>query len=69
YRARVVDIATVRDTADNTFYLFNRIAPTLGQAGRIFYRARVVDIATVRDTADNTFYLFNRIAPTLGQAG
>ncbi len=27
----------MRDTADYTFYLFNRIAPTLGQAGRIFY--------------------------------
>lgn len=36
-RGGFIDIAHVRDTADNTFYLFNRIAPTLGQAGRIFY--------------------------------
>ena len=35
-RGGFIDIAHVRDTADNTFYLFNRIAPTLGQAGRIF---------------------------------
>ncbi|WP_374184662.1 DUF4056 domain-containing protein [Klebsiella variicola] len=36
-RGGFIDIAHVRDTADYTFYLFNRIAPTLGQAGRIFY--------------------------------
>ena len=36
-RGGFIDIAHVRDTADNTFYLFNRIAPTLGRAGRIFY--------------------------------
>ncbi len=36
-RGGFIDIAHVRDTADYTFYLFNRISPTLGQAGRIFY--------------------------------
>ncbi|HBT5887801.1 TPA: DUF4056 domain-containing protein, partial [Klebsiella quasipneumoniae] len=34
-RGGFIDIAHVRDTADYTFYLFNRISPTLGQAGRI----------------------------------
>ena len=32
-RGGFIDIAHVRDTADNTFYLFNRIAPTLGRRG------------------------------------
>lgn len=32
-RGGFIDIAHVRDTADNTFYLFNRIAPTLGGRG------------------------------------
>lgn len=36
-RGGFIDIAHVRDTADNTFYLFSRIYPHLGQAGRIFY--------------------------------
>ncbi len=36
-RGGFIDIAHVRDTADNTFYLFNRIAPTLARRRRIFY--------------------------------
>lgn len=36
-RGGFIDIAHVRDTADNTFYLFSRIYPNLGKAGRIFY--------------------------------
>ncbi|KGJ37485.1 DUF4056 domain-containing protein, partial [Klebsiella pneumoniae] len=32
-----IDIAHVRATAYNTFYLFNRLAPTLGQPGRTFH--------------------------------
>ncbi|WP_174509027.1 DUF4056 domain-containing protein [Klebsiella oxytoca] len=36
-RGGFIDIAHVRDTADNTFYLFSRIFPNLGQSGRVFY--------------------------------
>lgn len=32
-----IDIAHVRDTADNTFYLFSQIYPRLGQQWRLFY--------------------------------
>lgn len=32
-----IDIAHVRDTADNTLYLFSRILPELGQRERYFY--------------------------------
>jgi hypothetical protein len=37
HRGGFIDIAHVRDTADNTLYLFSRIAPQLGQEGRFFY--------------------------------
>ncbi len=36
-RGGFIDIAHVRDTADNTLYLFSRIYPQLGQEGRIFF--------------------------------
>mgnify|MGYP003365392132 CR=1 FL=1 len=36
-RGGFIDIAHVRDTADNTFFIFSRILPTLGQSGRYFY--------------------------------
>lgn len=37
HRGGFIDIAHVRDTADNTFYLFTRMYPSLGQRQRIFY--------------------------------
>lgn len=37
HRGGFIDIAHVRDTADNTFYLFSRIYPRLGQKWRFFY--------------------------------
>ncbi|MCU7783586.1 DUF4056 domain-containing protein [Lelliottia amnigena] len=37
HRGGFIDIAHVRDTADNTFYLFSRIYPLLGQKWRFFY--------------------------------
>lgn len=37
HRGGFIDIAHVRDTADNTFYLFSRIYPKLGQQWRFFY--------------------------------
>ncbi|MGK0737087.1 DUF4056 domain-containing protein [Yokenella regensburgei] len=37
HRGGFIDIAHVRDTADNTFYLFSRIYPHLGQRWRLFY--------------------------------
>jgi len=36
-RGGFIDIAHVRDTADNTFYLFTRIYPRLGSGWRLFY--------------------------------
>lgn len=36
-RGGFIDIAHVRDTADNTFYLFSRLYPRLGQKWRFFY--------------------------------
>ncbi|WP_241666599.1 DUF4056 domain-containing protein [Jejubacter calystegiae] len=36
-RGGFIDIAHVRDTADNTLYLFSQIYPQLGQEGRIFF--------------------------------
>ena len=36
-RGGFIDIAHVRDTADNTFYLFSKIYPNLGQRWRFFY--------------------------------
>lgn len=36
-RGGFIDIAHVRDTADNTLYLFSRILPELGRDGRLFY--------------------------------
>lgn len=36
-RGGFIDIAHVRDTADNTFYLFTRLYPKLGQNWRLFY--------------------------------
>lgn len=36
-RGGFIDIAHVRDTADNTFYLFTRIYPRLGSDWRLFY--------------------------------
>lgn len=36
-RGGFIDIAHVRDTADNTFYLFTRLYPKLGQRWRLFY--------------------------------
>lgn len=36
HRGGFIDIAHVRDTADNTFYLFSRIYPKLGQQWRFF---------------------------------
>ncbi|MEG1211123.1 MAG: DUF4056 domain-containing protein [Leclercia sp.] len=36
-RGGFIDIAHVRDTADNTLYLFSRILPELGRSGRYFY--------------------------------
>ncbi|HEY2452680.1 MAG TPA: DUF4056 domain-containing protein [Scandinavium sp.] len=37
HRGGFIDIAHVRDTADNTFYLFSKIYPKLGQQWRFFY--------------------------------
>ncbi|ALR75889.1 DUF4056 domain-containing protein [[Enterobacter] lignolyticus] len=37
HRGGFIDIAHVRDTADNTFYLFTRLYPKLGQRWRLFY--------------------------------
>lgn len=37
HRGGFIDIAHVRDTADNTFYLFSRLYPKLGQSWRLFY--------------------------------
>ncbi|MBW3154199.1 DUF4056 domain-containing protein, partial [Salmonella enterica subsp. enterica serovar Javiana] len=37
HRGGFIDVAHVRDTADNTFYLFSRILPELGRGGRLFY--------------------------------
>ncbi|EAN4330388.1 DUF4056 domain-containing protein [Salmonella enterica subsp. enterica serovar Oslo] len=37
HRGGFIDIAHVRDTADNTFYIFSRILPELGQRWRYFY--------------------------------
>ncbi|EAW0724337.1 DUF4056 domain-containing protein [Salmonella enterica] len=37
HRGGFIDIAHVRDTADNTFYLFSRILPDLGRSERYFY--------------------------------
>lgn len=37
HRGGFIDIAHVRDTADNTFYLFSQIYPKLGQSWRLFY--------------------------------
>ncbi|MDX6018790.1 DUF4056 domain-containing protein [Scandinavium sp. V105_16] len=37
HRGGFIDIAHVRDTADNTFYLFSKIYPKLGQRWRFFY--------------------------------
>lgn len=37
HRGGFIDIAHVRDTADNTFYLFTRIYPHLGREWRLFY--------------------------------
>lgn len=37
HRGGFIDIAHVRDTADNTFYIFSRILPKLGQRWRYFY--------------------------------
>lgn len=37
HRGGFIDIAHVRDTADNTFYLFSQIYPKLGQQWRLFY--------------------------------
>lgn len=37
HRGGFIDIAHVRDTADNTFYLFTRLYPKLGRESRIFY--------------------------------
>lgn len=37
HRGGFIDIAHVRDTADNTFFLFSRIYPKLGQRWRYFY--------------------------------
>ncbi|MFS7253561.1 DUF4056 domain-containing protein [Rahnella rivi] len=37
HRGGFIDIAHVRDTADNTFYLFTRIYPRLGDRWRLFY--------------------------------
>ncbi|MEB6377849.1 DUF4056 domain-containing protein [Leclercia adecarboxylata] len=37
HRGGFIDIAHVRDTADNTFYLFSRLLPELGRGGRLFY--------------------------------
>lgn len=37
HRGGFIDIAHVRDTADNTFYLFSEIYPKLGQQWRLFY--------------------------------
>lgn len=36
-RGGFIDIAHVRDTADNTFYLFTRLYPQLGREWRLFY--------------------------------
>lgn len=36
-RGGFIDIAHVRDTADNTFYLFTRLYPKLGREWRMFY--------------------------------
>jgi hypothetical protein len=36
-RGGFIDIAHVRDTADNTFYLFTRLYPKLGREWRLFY--------------------------------
>jgi Protein of unknown function (DUF4056) len=37
HRGGFIDIAHVRDTADNTFYIFSKIYPKLGQQWRFFY--------------------------------
>ncbi|ENI7559333.1 DUF4056 domain-containing protein [Salmonella enterica] len=37
HRGGFIDIAHVRDTADNTFYLFTRLYPKLGRPWRFFY--------------------------------
>lgn len=37
HRGGFIDIAHVRDTADNTFYIFSKIYPKLGQRWRFFY--------------------------------
>jgi hypothetical protein len=37
HRGGFIDIAHVRDTADNTLYLFSKIYPKLGQRWRFFY--------------------------------
>lgn len=37
HRGGFIDIAHVRDTADNTFYIFSKIYPKLGQTARFFY--------------------------------
>ncbi|TDN53922.1 DUF4056 domain-containing protein [Scandinavium goeteborgense] len=37
HRGGFIDIAHVRDTADNTFYIFSRIYPKLGSQWRFFY--------------------------------
>lgn len=37
HRGGFIDIAHVRDTADNTFYLFSKIYPELGRSVRFFY--------------------------------
>ncbi|MFH7825808.1 DUF4056 domain-containing protein [Kluyvera chengduensis] len=37
HRGGFIDIAHVRDTADNTFFLFSQVYPRLGQRWRYFY--------------------------------
>lgn len=37
HRGGFIDIAHVRDTADNTFYIFTRIYPVLGRESRFFF--------------------------------
>ncbi len=37
HRGGFIDIAHVRDTADNTFFIFSQLYPKLGQRWRYFY--------------------------------
>lgn len=51
HRGGFIDIAHVRDTADNTFFIFSQLYPKLGQRWRYFYR----DELGVRRLQLNTF--------------